>query len=124
MQSTINSLSLLDVIESHNDEAQPDESPSLFKNSPYYSDDSLIDVLSEKIGVFTLLSVNIQSLQAKFDQLKIYLQMLISSNCEFTAICLQETWLRDTYDTSLLALNGYSMITRSSSCSVHGGICI
>ena len=46
------------------------------------------------------------------------------SGCEFTAICLQETWLTDHHDLSLLQLYGYNLVTQLPSCSVHGGVCI
>ena len=47
---------------------------------------------------------NIQSINAKFDQLRIILEGLERQNCEFSAICLQETWLSEASDISLLAL--------------------
>ena len=79
-------LSLIDLVEGYNDEADYDEAPSLYKNSPYYSDESLITTFLEKPNVFTVLSLNIQSLQAKFEEFKIYLETFSLSNINFSVI--------------------------------------
>lgn len=120
----LTNLSLIDVIDRQADEPDDDEMPTIFKNSPYNDDNSLINVLQSRTNVFTLLSLNCQSLHAKFNILKIYLDYLALSNCYFSVICLQETWLSELHDTSLLALDGYNLVTGLASCSIHGGVCI
>ena len=44
---------------------------------------------------FSILSINIQSLNAKFDSLVLMLSLLKERGLAFTAICLQETWLEE-----------------------------
>ena len=68
--------------------------------------------------------MNCQSINAKFDELKIKLHQWKSINCEFNAICLQETWLLENADTSLLQLDNYTLISRGKTCSLHGGLLI
>ena len=118
----MSNLSLTDVLNAN--DPDDEELPDLLKHSPYYNDEALIQILKDKQNVFTVLSLNIQSLQSKIDILKIYLENLHQSGCEFSAICLQETWLHDYNNISLLNIPGYNLITRYASCSTHGGVCI
>ena len=105
------------------DDIDEEEMPTIFKNSPYYDDESLISVLQNKQGLFSILSLNCQSLHAKFNMFKLYLENLALSGCYFSVVCLQETWLSELHDTSLLEIQGYNLVVRHSSCSVHGGVC-
>ena len=50
--------------------------------------------------------------------------MLDEQKCSFDCICLQETWLPEHADCSLLALDGYSLISQGFSSSTHGGVAI
>ena len=43
----------------------------LIKHSPYVNTDELITFCVEKANSFTILSLNVQSLNAKFDQIRI-----------------------------------------------------
>ena len=115
--------SLLDVL---NAEARDDDSsdgmPNLFVHSPYYTTDNAINVLKSKNNVLSILSLNCQSLQSKFNQLQVYSKLYEDANCPFDIICLQETWLKDNFDLSFLQLDGYTFIHETSSCSAHGGV--
>jgi len=122
MSITENSLiDLLDNFEADDNEVE--ESPSLFSNSPYYDTDSAIELLRTKNRVFSILSLNCQSLNAKINELLVYLNSY-ESLFQFSAICLQETWLTADADLSLLQINGYKLISRGRSCSAHGGVAI
>ena len=113
---------LLDILNEGNIEWDDDESP-LFKHSPYYDFNKLITLLQAKNEKFTIMSINIQSLQAKFDELKILTEILQDAQCSFTAICVQETWLSKDSNLSLLKLPGY-LISEGKSSSLHGGVAI
>ena len=102
----------------HND----DEMPNLLMHSPYMDNDDAVNILKSKNDTFSILSLNCQSLQSKFDQLQVYTKLFNESDCPFSIICLQETWLKDNSDTSLLQLEGYSFVYATSSCSAHGGV--
>ena len=116
-------ISLLDLFE----EAIPDdniEPIQAIKQSPYYYDADFIDLMIDKSTFFTVISLNCQSLNAKFQELQIYVENYMSKGCIPGMICLQETWLSEDSDTSLLQLHGYTMLSKGKSCSAHSGLAI
>ena len=86
-------------------------------SSPYYSSDNLITTLKDKAKHFTVLSLNCQSLNAKFDALVVFIEEFRLHHFEFSAICLQETWLSDNSDLSVFQLHNYTCISQSKHCS-------
>ena len=96
----------------------------IIKHSPYYNDHNLNNLFLKKGNIFNILSLNSQSINAKFDQINIKLQELKNNGYEFSAICLQETWLTDNSDTSHFMINGYSLISQGKICTAHGGLAI
>ena len=95
-----------------------------FDDSSYIDIDSMTDNLKPQEKPFSLMSLNIQSINAKFDKLTTLLSYLNESNFKFSAICIQETWLRHDQDTSLFEIPGYNLIHKGKSCSEHGGLII
>ena len=73
---------------------------------------------------FTMLTLNIQTISAKFDNLYPVINNLSSMGLYFGAICLQETWLSSDADVSLLHIPGYKLIHQGSRCTRHGGLVI
>ena len=78
----------------------------------------------EKANNFSILSLNVQSLNAKFDQIQILLSQLKFKHVQFNAICLQETWLADNSDLTLFQIPGYTLISHGAICSSHAGLAI
>ena len=106
-----------------NDDHVAEES-GVIRHSSYHDDTSLSNLFQCKGNVFSILSLNSQSLNAKFDQINIKLQELTGNGNAFSALCLQETWLFDDSDTSMLNINGYTLIFQGKICSTHGGLAI
>lgn len=98
--------------------------PIIFQKSPYINNTEFVNLLKDKINNFKILSLNCQSLNAKYDQLKAYIEYFNESNCEIDAICLQETWLTADSDVSLLQLPNYNLISTGKSCSAHSGVAV
>ena len=101
-----------------------DDELNLLQKSQYFDDESLLKQLAKKTNTFKILSLNCQSINAKIDQLKIKIQQYKNDNCEFSAICLQETWLDSNADTSMLQIDDYTLISQGKTCSSHGGLLI
>ena len=98
---------------------------TLIINSPYIDTSNLGPFLKKITTNFSVLDVNIQSLNAKFDSLLALLQELKFMDFEFDAICIQETWITGCPpDFSLFSIPGYVTIPLSASISTHSGLVI
>ena len=95
-----------------------------FDQSPYISLECMDDFISQNKNKFTVFSVNIQGLNAKFDKLLTLLAELRDKNLSFCALSIQETWLASFHDTTLLQIPGYQLINQGKSISEHSGLCI
>ena len=101
-----------------------DEEPDLLQHSHYVNNDSLIQTLKDKVDVFKCISLNIQSLNAKINQLRIYCEQLKMANCKVDAICIQETWLKEGACDSHLQIEGYTLISKPCQLTSHSGLAI
>ena len=93
-------------------------------HSPYCTPEDMCTALKNKHRDFTILSLNCQSLQAKYNQLILFLENIRLRKIIIDAICLQETWLGENSDMSLLQIPNYSRISQNKHCSEHGGLMI
>ncbi len=73
---------------------------------------------------FTIISTNIQSINAIIDELRLSIEYLKTFNFMFNAICIHESWLSELADTSLIQLEGYKCIPQVQFCSFKGGLMI
>ena len=76
----------------------------------------------QRVGNFNMLSLNTQSINAKFNAFVAFLEIVKQQNVHFHAICIQETWLSENSDLSLLQLNGFTCFSQGRQCSSHGGM--
>ena len=97
----------------------------MIKQSLYFSPDNLPDYIKLN-DTHSVLSLNIQSLNAKLSNLKIMLELFLDQNIKFTVLVLQETWLNDlsSSESARFELNGYKLLTQAKSCSAHGGLAV
>jgi len=110
--------SLGDLIE---DNWEDTAETNIFQNSPYYDITGCKEILSNHQKHFTVLSLNCQSLSAKIEEFKLFLEQC---DTKFSAICLQETWITANMDLSLLEIGEYNLISMKKSCSKHGGVAV
>ena len=108
--------SLLSIVNDEDDEHTYNLTQSL-----YYTDAEMINILQNKT-TFTVISLNCQSIAAKFDELKYFIEDLMTHNCYIDVINLQETWQgSDTYYNDF-TLHGYDLYFQPAICSTHGGL--
>ena len=88
-----------------------------FCDSRYIKLSDIKSVIKKDGKEFTVLTLNIQSINAKFDNLYPVINNLSSMGLYFGAICLQETWLSSDADVSLLHIPGYKLIHQGSKCT-------
>lgn len=70
---------------------------------------------------FSIFSRLIHSIQAKFDELKIFVEIFKRNGY---ALCNQKTWLVENENVSQLELDGYECISQGRACSSKGRLLI
>ena len=94
---------------------------SLIEHSKYYNDVDFRDVLHNANSKISILSLNSQSINAKFDQLKLFLDNVIMES-PILVICIQESWAHEGIEMSQFFLPNYTMIFENRRLSTHGGL--
>ena len=79
-------------------------------HTKYYNVEDFSEFLDKHKTKLTILSLNIDSLNSKFDDLCILVNTLAKSNTLINIICIQEARIRQGTDIEHLKLDGYSMI--------------
>ena len=97
---------------------------NVIRHSPYISDDELIQSRLHNTNGLSILSLNCQSLQAKFDYIKVLIDKFGKGNHPLQVICLQETWFSANTDLSPYIIPGYHIISTGHYASNHGGLVI
>ena len=78
--------------------------------------------LISKENFWGVLSLNAQSLFAKFEGLVAMLELFASQDIHFPIICIQETWINDESKLPHVSLEGYSCCCVKPNASSHGGL--
>ena len=97
---------------------------NVIQHSPYFSDDDLLQSSIHTSNGLSILSLNCQSLHAKFDYIKLLTEKFAASNCPLQVLCLQESWFSPETDLSSYVIPGYHMISSGHYASTHGGLVI
>ena len=97
---------------------------SISIKSKYHNVDDLKTFLKRHTNKLTILSLNIDSLSSKIDELNILISTLAESDVQINVICIQEARIRKNTDTQHLNLKNYTMTTQASTdrCSKKGGL--
>ena len=108
-----NLISILDI---------EDNEPQSIQHSSYYDTDSFKKLITNHNNIFSVLSLNIQSINAKFSELETFVEELQNSQFKFNVICLHECWIRDQSDTCTFQIPGYDCVAQGKSSSERGGL--
>ena len=94
--------------------------------SPYKIADQIPEYFKCGENNFCVMTLNCQSLNAKFDKIRALLHFFNEKKFIIHALCFQETWIRgDTPDFSQFHLPGYGEpISLGATCGQHGGLAI
>ncbi len=122
--SGINENSFIKVLNSDIDDDNELNCPQIISHSFYYDSEKLSTTLQTCKTKFTIFSSNIQSINAKIDELRQFIESLKTFNFTFSAISIQESWLSEGSDESLIQLEGYECISQGKACSSKGGLII
>ena len=111
---------LLEIVKENTVE---DEEPMLLQSSTYLDLDTIETFINANRNNFTIFSVNIQSLNAKFTELTILIKYLNERfKFNFSVICLQECWITEEMDKSQLTIPNYKLVPKGKECCGHGGL--
>ena len=90
--------------------------------SMYYSEEDFMSELNPKSC--TIMSLNCQSLHAKFTLIEILLDTFAANDTPIQVLCLQETWFENSnqMDLGLYHIENYHLITKNRYASAHGGL--
>ena len=78
----------------------------IIKHTSYYDVEQFKHLAYTHKDEFNVLSSNIQSINAKINELEIFTEQLQNIDFKFSIICLQESWITDVSDTSQIQLAG------------------
>ncbi len=68
----------------------------------------------------SILSMNIQSIHAQFQELEVFIETLQSVDFKFNIIRLKECWLSEQTECNCIQLPGYDCVTQGKTCSASG----
>ncbi len=108
--------SFVNIVDADIDEDEDMNQIQVMHHSSYYDFENLKATLKNYTNKFSIFSTNIQSINAKFNEL-LFLKTFKQSNYIFSAICIQESWLSEGDDTSQIQLEGYKYISQGKICS-------
>ena len=112
------STSLTHLLNRHTREDDEDVETQMIKHSPFYGQKQFADLINNNTGL-SIIDLNIQNIFAKFDELVCFIET-INVDHTVSAICLNECWLSDEHDLSVLHLEGYNMYFQRGNRVGHG----
>ena len=110
---------------------QDDENSIQISDSHFVKIDEMPEYIESFVDGFSVLSINIQSIgsDGKFEILKCILNELQYKGIIFSAICIQESWIKKPRGNNpnneilnLFEIPGYEMFPLYATCSSHGGL--
>ena len=99
-------------------DAKNNDELNIIRCSPYIRDDLLIQARKNCKHGLSIVSLNCQSLHAKFDYIQLLIDKIANNNCALQVLCLQESWFSSKTDLSLYIMPGYHMIS-TALCIMH-----
>ena len=108
--------------------SQNDDHQETFATSNYYDIESMLKSFKKKKCDFSLLTLNIDGINTKYNELTAFLKQLDDENFTFSAILLQETRLSDDDCKSdyikIFNIPNYELISQGYKCGRKGGLII
>ena len=114
--------SLLDLVQNISPDSE--EEVNFIDHSKYYNDQDYKDCLSRSKGALRILNLNCGGLNAKFDNLKIFLADCNNISFPIHVITLQETHINSNADIPYFELPGYTLVYDLARINSFGGVAI
>ena len=84
--------------------------------------DSSKKLISNHTNIFSVLTMNIQSINVNVSELETFVEELHNVQVKFNVICSQEPWIRDQTDTFTFKIPGYDCVVPGKRSSERGGL--
>ena len=94
----------------------------VYQKSEFLTPDDAEQYLKANKNNFTVFSLNVDSLNMKWDQFSLFIENLASKKLSFSAITLQEVRIKEKKDADRFELPNYNMFAQGSICSIKGGL--
>ena len=91
-------------------------------SSQYYSPENLPPDIQNNPSHLITISLNAQSILAKFGNFEVMLNVLNDQNIWPDVILIQESWLKNDDFIHMVQIEGYTCINQGYKCSSHGGL--
>ena len=98
---------------------QEENEADIIEHSKYYDDKDFNNALQLYNSKISKLSLNCQSISAKFDKLKLFLDDVNNQN---PISCIQETWGHEGIQMNYFSLPNYILINANRRLTAHGGL--
>ena len=105
------------------DAISPDEENEavLIEHSKYFDDLGFKNVLRSQNSKMCILSLNCESINAKFDKLEMFIDY-VNDQSPISVICIQESWAHNEMDMNYFSIPNYTMVNQNRRLSTHGGL--
>ena len=102
------------------DAISPDEENEavLIEHSKYFDDLGFKNVLRSQNSKMCILSLNCQSINAKFDKLKMFIDY-VNDQSPISVICIQESRAHNEMDMNYFSIPNYTMVNQNRRLSTH-----
>ena len=101
-----------------------EEEINFIDHSIYYTDHDYKECISRNNGALRMLNLNCAGLNAKFDNLKIFLAECNNNLLPLHVITLQETHINSNADVQYFELPGYTLVYDLARINSFGGVAI
>ena len=94
----------------------------ILQGSSYYDTETFKTLVRNKGNNFRIFSSNIQSINAKFDELEAYVLELEQMQFHYSVLCLQECWIKHNDDITQIQSGNYTSIVQGALSNTRGGL--
>ena len=103
-------------------DSEDNKEAHVIKHSSHNSETDFSKLLVHMAG-FTILSLNIQYINAKLDEFQLFVNKMNLTN-PTSVICFQECWLSVMNNVTMFNLDGYELFSQPNQCCAHGDLII
>ena len=114
--------SLLDLVQNISPDSE--DEVNFTDHSLYYNDQNYKECIARSKGALRILNLNCVGLNAKFDNLKIFLSECNNTSFPLHVITLQETHINSISDVQYIELPGYTLVYDLARINTFGGVAI